>query len=314
MESYKDIPSTEVDYFLDKIAENPEYLDISFIKDKYTSFGLTVIPNPKSNGYINVIKTALINQTPLSVIRIGDGEANFLSYGQYPKTPVLNELSFKKIVAMQQDRFDINAHWMSRLQADMKSAIKQADIVGAIGLWRAGKPNIQSLQGSFLKDPRGISGHWRSIDYMLNIAQQGLLKDKIITSAHLYFSILDNLNELMKSSKKTLIINNNPTISERLEVKFNKECIFVPVGNNEQNHNQNTPTFLLNFHKKLPSCLKGVLCLIGAGPWSEFYCFIIKQKGGVAIDIGSGFDLLDGETIRPVHKLLDLDQYNPYQI
>jgi hypothetical protein len=34
----------------------------------------------------------------------------------------------------------------------------------------------------------------------------------------------------------------------------------------------------------------------------------------VAIDIGSGFDLLYGETSRPVHRALGLDQLNRYAL
>ena len=49
------------------------------------------------------------------------------------------------------------------------------------------------------------------------------------------------------------------------------------------------------------SILGGTLTLIGAGPWAEIYCDEVKKRGGVAIDIGSGFDILSGHFSRPVH-------------
>jgi hypothetical protein len=34
---------------------------------------------------------------------------------------------------------------------------------------------------------------------------------------------------------------------------------------------------------------------------------MVKKSGGVAVDIGSGFDLLSGMVSRPVHKKIDLN-------
>ncbi len=60
--------------------------------------------------------------------------------------------------------------------------------------------------------------------------------------------------------------------------------------------------------------MRGCFCLVGAGFWAEIYCTWIKQRGGVAIDIGSGFDLLDGTAPRPVHRSLGFDQHNPFAL
>lgn len=60
--------------------------------------------------------------------------------------------------------------------------------------------------------------------------------------------------------------------------------------------------------------MRGALCLVGAGFWSEIYCAWIKQRGGVAVDIGSGFNLLDGGAPRPIHKALGLNQNNPFAL
>ncbi|WP_324281903.1 hypothetical protein VKI21_17545 [Cyanobacterium aponinum UTEX 3222] len=68
------------------------------------------------------------------------------------------------------------------------------------------------------------------------------------------------------------------------------------------------PSFLLSVYSMLPKNMKGTLSLIGAGPWSEIYCTWIKKKGEVAVDIGSGFDLLDGDLTRPIHHLIETDK------
>jgi hypothetical protein len=43
---------------------------------------------------------------------------------------------------------------------------------------------------------------------------------------------------------------------------------------------------------------------VGAGPWAKIYCGWIKRRGGVAVDLGSGFDLLEGKLTRSIHKEL----------
>ena len=55
-------------------------------------------------------------------------------------------------------------------------------------------------------------------------------------------------------------------------------------------------------NRELGKDLIGVLCLIGARPWAEFYCTWVKERGGVAVDIGSAFDLLAGTPIRSFHQ------------
>ena len=62
------------------------------------------------------------------------------------------------------------------------------------------------------------------------------------------------------------------------------------------------PEFLHDVENQLPEDLQGCLCLVGAGIWSEIYCTWIRQRGGVGVDIGSGFDLLAGKVTRPVHR------------
>jgi hypothetical protein len=87
---------------------------------------------------------------------------------------------------------------------------------------------------------------------------------------------------------------------------------YIPVGDTVDRSNR--PTFLFKIFAALPQDMSGCLCLIGAGPWAEIYCTWVKQRGGVALDIGSGFDLLDGKLLRPIHKLLDQGRIKSYDL
>lgn len=302
------IPQSELKYFLDCIHAHPEYLDPTEVQECYGALQFDVLPDPFGYSIICKIKTALKQRKALSVIRIGDGEANILSFSAYSATPNLNEYAFKKICAMQQDTFRLNKGTMICLQEMLFSALVQADIIGIIGLWRAGCPTVKDLKTMFLNDYRGISGHWRAIDFMLKLASQGIFQNKTLASAHLYFSILKYLPELLLVAKKVIIISNRDAIMDKLTAKYPKLSIsFIQIGKVDKSQLSDSPDFLVTAQRQLPDNLQGTLCLIGAGIWAEIYCSWVKQRGGVGIDIGSGFDLLDGEITRPVHKKLEID-------
>ena len=196
------IPQKEIDIVLSSIHKHPEYLNTAFVHKAYSTFKLNISPDPFSKDIINIAINALRHKIALSIIRIGDGEANILTYTKYPDTPELNQIAYKQIIAMQQDSFLVNKYWMLYLQEMMMGAILQADIIGVIGLWRPRKPTTHTIAEAFIKDHRGISGHWRAIDYLLKLASQDYLKQKTIASAHLYFSVLENLSDLVRSANK----------------------------------------------------------------------------------------------------------------
>lgn len=302
------IPTFELKYFSHCIHTHSEYLDPEKVQQRYCSLQLDILPDPFSHLIISKIKEALQQKAPLSIIRIGDGEANILSFSAYPSTPNLNEYAFKKICAMQQDTFRLNKAMMICLQELLFSSLVQADIIGVIGLWRAGSPTTKDLETLFLNDHRGISGHWRAIDFILKLASQGIFKDKTLASAHLYFSLLKHLPELLSIATTVIIISNRNTIIDKLTTSYPKLNIsFIQIGTTDKTQLSDTPDFLESVHKQLPDNMQGTLCLIGAGIWAEIYCSWVKQRGGIGVDIGSGFDLLDGKITRPVHKKLEID-------
>jgi hypothetical protein len=52
--------------------------------------------------------------------------------------------------------------------------------------------------------------------------------------------------------------------------------------------------------------LRGKLVLVGAGLFGKVYCHTAKQRGAVAVDLGSAFDVLAGLETRPIHKQYDI--------
>jgi hypothetical protein len=140
---------------------------------------------------------------------------------------------------------------------------------------------------------------------MLRWATEGHFKSKSLAPAHLYFSVLCHLEELVMLTDNVICITNKQPAIEALRQRF-PNCQFesIVVGKWRQSSKSAVaqPDFLSEVEAQLPEDMSGCLCLIGAGVWAEFYCTWAKQRGGVAIDVGSGFDLLAGVPSRPMHK------------
>lgn len=298
-----EIPKNEIETVINSIHSHPEYLDTGFVTSEYRKTSNIVYPDPFAIEIVTHIKNALKAEAPYSVVRIGDGEANLLSSRAYSETPALNHHAAESIVTMQKDRFIVDKSWVLILSDLIHYSLLNADIIGVIGLWRPNKPMPDAVAKNFLQDYRGISGTWRAVDYMLALAKKDFFKNKILASAHLYFSVLRNLSDILTCTKKLYLLTDRKNITDKFSIKYpSLKLEYLPVGMQTDPPINEKPNFLYSVYSMLPDNMKGTLSLIGAGPWAEIYCTWIKQKGGVAVDIGSGFDLMDGQITRPIHR------------
>lgn len=295
--------------FRQYLERNPHLFDTDGVADHYRSTGHHVVPSPFGPEISTHIAEALVDGRPFSVIRIGDGESNLLTYGCEPESKELDDFAVASIVAKQMDRFRVAEPWQVVLKAMMYGAIASADIVGVCGVWRPGSgADLDDEIERFSRDPRGVSGYWRGIDHVMEMAEQSLLTGKIITSAHLYFGALEHLETIVNAARRVVCVTNRETAYRRLVSRF-PDCQFAFIDAVQSTSTENSsPVFFSDMSRRLGGHLSSALFLVGAGPWSEFYCTWIKERGGVAVDIGSAFDLLAGDLSRPVHKLVSLEK------
>lgn len=288
--------------------------------------GASVFPDVRSQEVVRAIRNSINSKEPLSVIRIGDGEGNLLSYLSHAETPFLDNMAATSIINAQQDRFIPSEARILEIKRMMRSAIFDGDIIGIRGLDsfsspsennenKKNKSNILSSPVTLQKvsaDPRGVSGYWRSIDYIANMAKSGALNGKMITSAHLYYAILRGISILRGHVKNLVLISNRPRAIDKISNLVSpKELRVILVGVREKNSSlPSSPKFLQEVEQQLPQEMAGELCLIGAGPWSELYCSMVKKRGGVGVDFGSGFDLAEGRLTRPIHKIMTKLDFN----
>jgi len=310
MEQDLPFPSDQVDIIAEFITENSHLLKTENNISFYQNLGFNIIADPYSKSLINPISTALKNKTPFSAIRIGDGEANLLTWKEYPNTPELDDFVFTASIEAQFDRFFLQKETMQYLKELTDNSIQQADIVGVLGLWQRPNYFLQTPDSAIKwlrKNVRGISGQIRGIDYLQHMARKNLLNGKIIASAHLYFSLIENLKELVVIPNQIYCLTNREESSQRIRALCPDTHVHnIIVGHSELEKNGNKPEFLNSTMNMLPVDMSGSLSLIGAGPYAEFYCNWIKQRGGVALDLGSGFDLLAGHYTRPIHSDVEI--------
>lgn len=305
------IPASEIELFLQQVRAHASYRDPEYVKKVYRKACAQVISDPLSADASAPIITALERQTPFSAIRIGDGEANILAYAVFSDTPNLDGFALEKSVAQHSDSFKIGTLWMSILQEMMLSSILQADIIGVIGLWRVRQElPVEAYNRSLgelirRNNLRGQVGQFRAVQLVMRLASKGVLKNKIIASAHFYFSILAHMDSLFAAAKKVICVTDKKVSFERLREKYPSiPMTLIPVGLQSQRKGgpSTNPDFLQKVRAALPEDLRGCLCLVGAGIWAEIYCSWIKRRGGVAVDLGSGFDLLAGQMTRLAHQ------------
>ncbi len=288
----------ELDYVRSEVAAHPEYLEHSWVTEAYMRHGVTV-ESGRWNSHATRIIKALSECLPLSMIRIGDGEVHLLSHDD--RTPHLDRYLLQRVVDTHLDRFRMSDEWASTLRNLMRQSIASADVVGVRGIDADPHRDVSSLLSAIDRDIRGGVGMFRSIHAMLGLARQGFLSGKVVASAHLYFGILQRLSDLIEPARAVVCITSRGSVAAAIAKRYSKRVEFIETG---QSRGGVEPRFLDRIKQRLPTDLEGCLCLVGAGVWAEFYCHWAKELGGVAVDIGSGFDLLAGEQTRPIHKRL----------
>lgn len=306
------VPAAEVAAFAADIRSHPEFFQPGRMRARYRDAGASTAFDPFGDDVALRAAEALRAHAPFSVIRIGDGEANFLAYGEDPRFSALDAHLFEESIWNQADRFELRRAWMAPLSEMMISAVACADIVGVLGVWQPNDQDgdVEAAVAAFARDLRGVGGQWRGRRAMLRLAEAGAFRKRLAASAYLYLGVNAHLATLMAATDRVLCVTDRSEAVAKLSAAFPDHAVtHCPVGRRSRGLAHlaplpDAPHFMERVRRALPDRLDGVLCLVGAGPWAEIYCTWIKRRGGVAIDLGSGFDLLAGAASRPMHRAL----------
>jgi hypothetical protein len=258
------------------------------------------------------IQSALCQKTPLSLVRVGDAEGNALGVTKTPMSLLQVKVFCNRFV--RQNGIKVAEQDAICFCQDVRSALLSADIIG----FRSFRYNEKELIEFAIRSGGAHAIMALGILYGREFLQSGLsenyLQGKIITDAWVHLYMLPFFDRILNLSDSIIVITGRSELEKDFSTRLGsrlREFISVPV----QGFQPPSPAhshFYEAFPKvreRLQQDLRGTLVLVGAGLFGKIYCHTARMNGGVALDIGSAFDILAGLMTRQVHKSYDVNPY-----
>jgi hypothetical protein len=256
---------------------------------------------------VDRIHRALREATPLSLIRVGNGEGNAVAMLERP----VAEVTFQgfDFEFVSQNGISIDVDEASALSIQVVDAIRSADIQGyRIGRFDEDALIRQCLSKAALSPVLGLIYARRLFHTQVREAQS---TGTWFTNAWIHLDLIDHLDALLAGAASVVVITGRPALqpklSERLGARL-RRFIAVPVQGYAPRARADSHFASFEAIRAVlrNEDLAGTLVLVGAGLFGKVYCQDAKASGAVAIDLGSAFDLLAGVATRPVHRQIDL--------
>ncbi|MBW3096891.1 hypothetical protein [Pseudohoeflea coraliihabitans] len=263
------------------------------------------------------INNAVDEGNAFSLLRLGDGEGALLAFTASSPKPDLDYL---------RQHFGPHATVTQILQAQgrLRASIAAADILGIRDdVWNAA-PEADRLDpesdGFFSEFKRifplrpverdRLPEHGARRIFFLRqwLADQsrGELPDVCSAWIHADLQLLDYWEGLLSRLSTIGLIHNSASLAERLAHRFGVKVDFIAVPKmaielsgkagvqSVMYHTDCVP----NIDAKIAARLQGKVFLVAAGLVGKHYCRLIKERGGIALDIGAVADAWDGKSSR----------------
>jgi GT-D fold-like domain len=251
------------------------------------------------------LKRALRLGTPLSLVRVGNGEGNAVSMLDRPVAEAVYQGFDFEFVS--QNGLPIGVEEAVRFSARVVEAITSADIQGyRIGRFDEAALIRACMARGELSPTFGLI-HARRLFYDQLRESPGTW----FTNAWIHLDLIGHIEALLDCASRVLVVTGRPELEglfrDRLGPRLTR---FVPVP--VQGHVPRAPSdcHFERFEEVRARLrgedLSGALVLVGAGLFGKIYCRDARDSGAVAVDLGSAFDLLAGVSTRPVHRQIDL--------
>ena len=236
----------------------------------------------------DIIMSSLVGKTPMSLVRLGDGESMVMQYPyKEDRMHYVMKRQFNYIPENEDLKFISNT---------VINAYSNADIIGVPteshrekhGYWWA------SAEEYLIKsNPKAKNALKTSIDVHTDMFYAGMF-DRILNNRDQVFVISGrDLDEGLKRKYK---------VKNVTSIKISPEQKFESKKSNDR-HYPDQFNFINKWFKSHD--FKGCLCLVAAGVLGKHYCSMFKKYGGVAIDIGHLADVWAGKVTRGAGKGAD---------
>lgn len=257
--------------------------------------------------------SSLTERAPFSLIRVGDGEGNLLAILGETANSDLNLKAFNATF-YSQDVQSLDDAEAKRFCRTLERSVCSADVLGIRSFNPWHDSTFDSLELKYARgclmrqDARGAHGLLHARKQVERLLEMGCLSDAILTHAWVYISLIPALPEIVDACKKLIVITGRDKLRSDFLSRFSsKEIDFISIPlegsrRSRKNRTRHYPGVYEHVLKRIDGNLAGTLVLVGAGIFGKVYCHTAKQHGAVALDLGSGFDVLSGIKTRPIHN------------
>lgn len=228
-----------------------------------------------------------------SYVRVSDGEGNLLpGSAGFPVGDQLKEFCLGKISYIHfGDPAVITAN--AGFFGDMlQDAISSADVIGF--------PSFDTVLAGFDvpdpdKDVRALMGNRLAVTLSWQLAREHAAGRFECSSAWFSRDLLPHYRRILEGQQHVGLVSVYPELATKLEGAFDigkvhhvqvpVQAVFVPTK--ERKNTQHYPDAMHRIISELQPVHEGMVYLVAAGLLGKKYCSTIKQRGGIAIDIGS---------------------------
>jgi len=253
------------------------------------------------------VRAALGDGSPFSLVRVGNGEGNAIGLTEEPESQaVFDGFDFEFV---SQNGLSINPRAAASFSQLVVAAIKSADIQG----YRIGRFDERALILDCLSKGKTspalgiIYARWLFAKQLQSNQSQGIG----FTNAWIHFDLMNRFTELTEHARSLAVISGRKELEGEFGKRFGSRLAWfaaVPVQGFVPNTIETSHFAMFDEVRRTigQMDLRHTLVLVGAGLFGKVYCADVRQAGGVAIDMGSAFDLMAGLATRPAHRDMDL--------
>ena len=237
------------------------------------------------------IREAQRQQRPTAVIRLGDGEGAVLGYPE-----ITSRMDVEYSLRIWLGRTNVPDAEVFSLRDQLRQAIEHADVLGIPRAAQARQSRLYAAVGMALE----------RLDVEADLTHAAL--HRLMSHALLF-------RPLLREQPFVGLISCRDVRSEVRRLFSVRETRWYGVrGELDKPGVIETPHWPDGFNEIrqiLEVPFPGALFVVGAGVFGKIYCHWIKQRGGIAIDIGSIFDswALVGRVGHPVRSLHVYDEF-----
>ncbi|WP_231123644.1 GT-D fold domain-containing protein [Nocardioides sambongensis] len=263
---------------------------------------------------IERIKAAVAAREPFSMIRVGDGEAVTLSIDDS---------------AWLQDLDYLSSHWgaervtlaaVKEVQLDLREALRNADLIGlrddvvnaTMPIELLDRPSAETA--AYVRNEFPLRSNERQVLSDIGGRRLAMVNARMrerewaphqqFCSAWIHWELLASgaLDEILDAAPAVALLTSKPELGAVVRERFGVRVSVIPVPDKYVEvpmSAAHVPDRYRVIQREL-DLEPGTLALVGAGIPGKAYCHWLKDRGCVALDIGSVTDAWVGKPSRPL--------------